>query len=55
MVSLEAEIVRQQGQCSAAERAVPSEPWVRRVMAARWGDDQTQKAERHHYSLRGLK
>lgn len=55
MVSLEAERVRQRGQCTAADCSVLIEPRVRRVTAARWVDDQTQKAEKHHYSLRGLK
>lgn len=55
MVSLEARRVRQRGQCSAANCSSLSELRVRHATAARWVDDQTQKAEKPHYSLRGLK
>ena len=41
---------------TAADCSTLSEPGVQHVMATRWGDDQTQKAEKQlHYSLRGLK
>lgn len=46
---------RQRGQCSAANCSVRGEPGVQHATAARWVDDQTQKAEKPHYSLRGLK
>lgn len=54
MVSLEAERVRQRGQCIAADCSVLSAPQAQGT-TARWVDDQTQKAEKPHYSLRGLK
>ena len=44
------------GAGTAADCSTLSEPGVQCVMATRWGDDQTQKAEKQlHYSLRGLK
>lgn len=55
MVSLEAERVRQRGQCTAADCSVLRELRVCRATEPRWVDEQTQKAEKHHYSLRGLK
>lgn len=44
------------GASTAADCSIFKEPGVQRVMATRWGDDQTQKAAKQlHYSLRVLK